>query len=137
MRNLTAKITLSLFLSFLAIDSALLAFSGCAGGPQRVAYNVQAGAQITVDSAMKIWGDFVKQFHPGVDKERAVFAAYNKAKSAALEAIDASELYAAAVSSGDTNSVPALNLTAQAKQQAAASTLADLVNLLQQFGVKL
>lgn len=130
-----ALITGILFL--LALDSALLAFSGCSGGPQRVAYNVQAGAQITVDSAMKVWGDYVKQFHPGVDKERAVFAAYNEAKAAAMEAINASELYAAAVSSGDTNSVPGLNLNAQAKQQAAASTLAGLVNLLQQFGVKL
>lgn len=131
------RLILATVFLFLGFNAFLLCLPGCSGGPQRIAYNAQVGAQMTVDTAMKAWGDYVQQFHPGVEKERQVLKLYNEAKAAAIEAIDASELYAAAVSNGNTNSAPGLNDAAQAKQQAAAKTLSDLVNLLRQFGVKL
>lgn len=125
-------IALSLFLA-LGLAGVMV---GCSGTPARIAYNTVAAPAITVDQAMTAWGDYVAQFHPSVATELKVKAAFETYQKAELVAIDAAQAYAALSSSGSTNTVME-KLQSDLTSQAAATALADLVNLLQSIGVKL
>ena len=109
---------------------------GCAGTPARIAYNTVAAPAITVDQAMTAWGDYVAQFHPPVATELKVKAAFERYQKTELVAIDAAQAFATLSSSGATNTVME-RLQSDLTSQAAATALADLVNLLQNVGVKL
>jgi hypothetical protein len=108
-------------------------FAGCQVSPTRAAYTAEATAQVSVETAMRAWNDYVGQFHPSLDQERQVKAAYERYRAAMVAMIDASELYASATSTN----APAAALSAELARQNAANRLTDLVNLLRQFGVKL
>ena len=112
------------------------ALTSCSSTPARIAYNGVAAPAITVDHAMTMWGDYVAQFHPPAATELKVKAAFEKYQAAELLAIDAARAYADLNSSGATNTVAARAQT-ELTSQTAASALADLVNLLQNVGVKL
>jgi|GEM_PF-1378119 len=109
---------------------------GCAGTPARIAYNTVAAPAITVDQAMKAWGDYVGQFHPPVATELKVKAAFERYQATELLAIDAAKAFADLSASGNTNSLGA-RVQAELTSQAASTALTDLVSLLQNIGVKL
>lgn len=113
-----------------------LGFSGCQATPARVAYNTASAPALTVDAAMRAWGDYVAQFHPPARTELAVKAAFENYQHAELLAIDAAQAYAELSASGSTNRLGA-RLQAETTSQTAAHALTDLVNLLQFLGVKL
>lgn len=106
--------------------------AGCQSPPQRVAFNTVQAPAVTADTAMKVWGDYVKQYHPGPAAERKVYAIYKRAKAAELAAIDAAHL--AADSAGSTNSVP---ITQTLQSPEASAALSDLVDAIRSFGCKL
>lgn len=112
-----------------ALGLAILA--GCIYGPKRVTYNALAGTEITVDTAMTAWGEYVKDFHPPVSQETQVADAYAKYQVAEEAAIDAARLSITLTDSTDAQA----KLTA-ARQQA-TQALGELVSLLRQFGVKI
>lgn len=103
--------------------------AGCQSPPQRIAYNVAAVPAVTLDQVMKAWGDYVHQYHPGVDVERKVLAAYQKARTAELVDIDAAHAYA--------NSVGTTNVIGAIQSPEAGRALAELIDLLKSLGVKI
>lgn len=111
--------------------------TGCSTTPQRVVYQA-AGTTITsADVAMQAWEDYVKQYHPPVAQEQAVKAAYEKYQASMVALIDGMEIYVTlAANSSGTNSPPSMDQVLMA-QKLASQTLADLLTLLVQFGVKL
>lgn len=122
------RLYIAYFLAAFALVAALaLLLPGCGTAPQR-AYQTASGTQITVTAAMTAWGNYVAQFHPPADQEKTVKDAYDKYHASALLVADAG----AALVAG-TGSQSALD----AAISAAAGSLGDLVNLLQQFGVVL
>lgn len=119
--------------ALLLIGALAVTFStGCNTTPQRVAYQAAATTQVTVDTAMTVWGDYVAANHPGTNAEAKVAAAYEKYQASFAIVADAGAAYAA---TGGTNG------TAQAALDVAsgnaAQELADLENLIVSFGVKL
>lgn len=106
----------------LALMVATLAFSpGCMSSPQRIAYNVEAGTEITVDQAMQLWDAYVAEFKVSAADEIAVKNDFEKYQAAALLAVDV------------TGTAAQRSLATQT----AANALGDLVNLLRSLGVKL
>jgi hypothetical protein len=110
--------------------------SGCVGGPQRIAYNVESTAQVTVETAMGAWGDYVKQYHPPAAQEQQVADAYKHYQDAMTAVIDATQVYVALAANASTNA-PNADTQRQLAAHQAAVALADLVALVRNFGVKL
>jgi hypothetical protein len=106
----------------------VLFFTGCA-----TTYRVEKSADISVTAALSAWNDYVAQNHPPVSEELAVRAAFQKVQSAELAAVDAT-IMASSLSTTNASPLPAI---VTADYQSAANALADLVNLLRQFGVKI
>jgi len=113
-----------------ATAGALL--SGCQAPPQRIAYNEASGGQVTLDSLMTAWGDYVRQFHPGTNIEYKVLALYRKARTAELADIDAAHAYANAVSS--TNGVIGTVVEAYQSPEGQAA-VAEFRDFLTKIGV--
>lgn len=120
-------------LTLIAIALALIV--GCA-----TAYKTEKAADITISAAMSGWNDYVGQYHPPITEELKVKAAFEKAQAAELLAIDASKGLMDVTSTNSAPVSPTDQAAAQAKvtraSQAAAAALADLVGLIQNFGVK-
>jgi hypothetical protein len=108
--------------------------TGCQSPPQRVAFNVASAPVTTSDQAMKVWGDYVHQFHPAVEQERKVLVAYRKVKAAELAAIDAAHAAANAMSSTNTLSA---TLTTQLQSPEVSQALSELLDVLRSIGVKI
>lgn len=130
------RIPLMLLCGALAFGLVGGGLAGCKTTPTRAIYTAEAATQMTVEKALGAWNDYVGAYHPPASQEIAVRSAYRTYQAAMVAAIDASEVYAAAAASNATNA-PAARAAAEVARQAAAGRLADLVNLLQLFGVKL
>ncbi len=111
----------------------LCLFQGCAG-QTKVAYQVETGAQVTVETAMTAWGDYVKAHHPPASDELKVKLAYEKYQMANVAAVDATSALASLT---DTNSVPRFSLIASDATASAATALTELINVIKTFGIKL
>lgn len=125
---------LNLPLAFLVATIAIAGLTACQSPPQRQAFNVASAPAETADQVMKVWGDYVHQFHPSAAAELQVLHAYKKAKAAELATIDAAEAYANQVGTTNALGVSVINAFSSPEGQRA---LADLVALVQSFGVKL
>lgn len=127
------KIIYSVFALFAA---AALFGIGCA-----TSLKTEQAANITISAAMSGWNDYVGQFHPSVVEELKVKAAFEKAQAAELLAIDASKGLMDLTATNAAPVSPADQSAARAKvtaaSQSAAATLADLVGVIQSFGVPL
>jgi hypothetical protein len=120
---------LSVLLALLLPAAALV---GCASAPTN-AYKAEAATDATVSAAMTAWGSYVAANHPPASEEMAVRNAFEKYQQAELLAIDATAIYAAAVSTNSTAPFDAIT----AASSNAAQSITDLVNLMRQFGVKI
>lgn len=98
---------------------------GCA--VNRTAYRTAGIAHVTADAAMTAWGNYVKEFHPPAEAEQKVLEAFNRYKLAELALIDSAKPFGTA--QYDKNAF-------QASVGAASAALANLVGIIQQFGVK-
>ena len=116
-------------LTALCLGAVLCLSAGCST-PQRAVYSSESGVVLTVDAAMTAWGHYVGEFHPPVEQEQAVAAAFGKYQTAMALAVDAARAW----SSLGTNGPPTLD---PSFQQAASDALGDLLALLTKFGVKL
>ena len=126
---------LMLWLLVLSLSTAGVGLVSCSSTPARVAYNTVNAPSVAVDQAMIAWGDYVKQFHPGVADELKVKAAFERYQKLALVALDAAQSYATLAGSGNTNSI-GLSMVAELASNQAATALTDLLALLQSFGIK-
>jgi len=136
-KNQKSKILLPLCL---CASVVLLAFSpGCA-----TSYKTEKAADVTVSAAMTAWGNYVAQYHPPVAQELQVKAAFEKYQAAELLAVDATksmfDLTATnAATAGTTNATASAvaQLKVTAATQAASQALADLIAVIQSFGVQI
>ena len=107
-----------------------LAIVGCKSLNQ-VSYKATGVAVVGADFAMTEWGHYVKQFHPGVEKETKVKAAYEHYQQAVVLVSTTAEAYLR-----NKESVPARS-DFEAAIAASSTALAELVNVIRSFGVKI
>lgn len=132
--ELKRKIALTLLGFFVGWAISALFLTGCASGPQRVAFNIESGAVVTADTAMGAWGDYVRDFQPGPQVESKVRDAYQKYQKAMVGVIDASQMAVSLAAINSTNA-PTAEAARQVAAEKAAAALADLVDLVRSFGV--
>ena len=128
--------TLALLLPPLAAE--LVLSSGCASA-NKTAYKATGVAVITVDAAMSAWGSYVKQNHPPASQEQAVKDAFEKYQAAASLVATAGAAHAKVLAdraNGGTGDATGAMANLNAAIAIATSSLSDLINLLQTFGVK-
>jgi hypothetical protein len=107
--------------------------TGCKTAPQTVAYRAANGTTLTVETAIRTYNVFAAQGKTTVAQNQQVKAAYEKYQAAMLVVCDAGAIYAA---TSGTNA-PAASLALQVAVQNSTASIADVVNLIQSFGVKL
>lgn len=119
--------------------AAWLTGSGCA-----TSYKTEKAADITVSAAMTAWGNYVAQYHPPVSQELQVKAAFEKYQAAEILAVDATHSLfdltsTNSATAGSTNAVSSATAQAKVTQAVAAEAqaLADLIALIQGFGIKI
>lgn len=123
-------------ISFLLLAAALAAtIGGCAATPQRIAFNTVSVTHTTVDQAMIAWGDYVKAYAPPVDQEMQVESAYRKYQAAMTAVIDANKVWISLVSAGTTNA-PDVRARIDQSTKAAATALAEVIEIIRTFTVK-
>src|SRR5882757_5507695 len=133
---------MKLIRSLLLITSlTLCAFApvGCSTSQQSVAFKSASATQVTVDAAMTAWGDYVRAFHPPDSQRAQVRDLFNRYKACTIALIDAEEVL---VSLNNSTNAPAGDVASATNNQAAALTaasqaLADLVDAIRSFGVKM
>src|SRR5438034_908378 len=74
--------------------------AGCAGTPARVANRAIGVTETTVEASMRGWNDFIKLYHPPLEQERQVKAAFESYQKSALAFLDAQAFAASLASSG-------------------------------------
>jgi len=115
----------------LFLVAGLLFGAGCAATPKQIAYRTAGTTIVSVETTMQGWNVYVGTNHPGPKVEAQVKAAYEKYQASMIAACDIGKVYAAS----GTNSVAAVKINqafADADQD-----LADLENLITQFGAKI
>lgn len=133
------KLVAILFAAFLCFCAVTL--PGCTSTTQRVSYKATSASATVVDTAMKVWGDYVayqkaKGTPVPLSQEVQVKQAYQKYVTALNGVTKAG--YTLALSMIATNS-PEYSSAQQAVNTATAvmaATISDLISLLNQFGVK-
>ena len=111
--------------------------SGCAlfkgNTPAKNAVNISDSARITVEAALGMWDSYIVAHHPPIKQQIAVKQAWQKYQAAQLVVLDAALILKEAQGANTISAQAALN-SAIAN---AGNELADLFNLLRNFGVKL
>jgi hypothetical protein len=122
----------------LALCASLVAFTpGCSTTPGTAVYRTAGTAKITVDSAMHAWGDYVKAFHPPIVQEQQVKTAFYQYQLAQVAILDAAINYKTAEDTGDAQGQDVATTAMHAATLTASGALADLIGLIQSFGVKI
>jgi hypothetical protein len=134
------KLTLTHVLLALMCAGVLVAVTGAGcNSVNQSGYRAVGAAHVTVHAAMSAWNEYVKLKHPPASQELAVKAAFEKWQRAMLVVCDAGKAQAQAIAAAaQTNGV--ISIVSNFLQQAvadAAQDQADLVGLIQSFGVKL
>ena len=111
----------------------LVACSGCKTSQQTVAFKVAKTVEISADTAMSAWGDYVGKFHPSASVEQKVSDAFTKYQKAMITIADAGEQWTAKIG---TIEEPTSQQVYNAAIAAGSAALADLVDLVRSFGVK-
>lgn len=114
---------------FVVLSPMALVQTGCKS-VNKSAFKTVKTVDITADVAMKAWGVYVRDRHPGVVAELRVESAYNQYLNTVIVVADAG----AALAKSDNQDTRAKLDIALA---AAAAALGDLTNLVSAFGVKL
>lgn len=118
-------------LYILALAGALCV-TGCASAP-RVTYQATSTSAVTVETALKAYDVFAAAGKTTPAQNAAVKAAYEKYQAAFALVCDAGAVYSAT----STTNAPTASTALQAAIQNANQAIADLVALVQTFGVKL
>jgi hypothetical protein len=115
----------------------LTALTGCTATGPAAGYQTVSTSDSTAATALKAWGDYVKKNNPPIEQQQAVKDAFNKFQFSELVALDAVTVWISVAQ--QTNSPAADEAAIRAAQlaQAANNAFADLLGLIQKFGVKL
>src|SRR6266568_5727795 len=90
-----------LLIVVLSISITFFSWQGCKSPPQ-TAYVVGQTTTITVEAAMGLWNEYVKQKHPGVAVEQRVKTAYDQYRAADIALLTAGKAMLEAQTSSDT-----------------------------------
>ena len=123
----------TVWLVCLTLGLAPMAFTGCKSGPQLVAYKTAATTAVTAEAAVRAYNAWAAQGKTTVAQNQAVKAAFLKYQATFAVVCDLGAAYAA---SGSNTNAPGAAALQQAIANSAAS-IADVVNLVRSFGVKL
>ncbi len=108
--------------------------AGCATGPEKAVYQTAGVTQISVATALQAYDQWAAAGKTSPAQNAAVKAAYEKYQLAFAAACDAGAIYAAA---GSSTNAPAASLALTQALANSNQTMADLVALVQSFGVSL
>ena len=127
-------------LSIILASLMLVSLVACAG-LNRTSYQATGTSKVSVYSAMTLWGSYVSaQKAAGkpvpVSQEKAVKAAYQKVQASLVAVCDAGALLSAAVQTNSAGATVAQTVLQQAIQDS-SQDIADLVTLINRFGVPL
>jgi len=120
------KTALAFFLLLFALNI------GCKN-PETTAYKTSKTAHVTAVAALRAWNDYVTARHPSVETEKKVQTAFDTYKTAQLILLDATKAYMEAGSPPPATVQEKFELALQS----AGNSLANLIGLIQSFGVKL
>lgn len=124
---------------FLLCGYLCLGTSGCAlfqgATPAKQAVNVSDVTRVTVESALRAWDDYIVAHHPPLSQQREVKKAWENYRAAQVLILDAALILKEAETAGTTTPEQQAQLNYAVAEASAA--LADLIKLLQGFGVKL
>lgn len=121
---------------FIFLSAASLSLTACNTTPQQSTYRAVGTTVVSVDTAMKLWGDYVAVNHPSTAVEQQVKAAYTKYQRSMAAACDLGAMYAA-TSVTNAPAASQVNLALAQAMGTASQDLSDLENLIASFGVKL
>jgi len=129
-------VSLGIWIAVLALGFGML--SGCGGcsTANQTAYRATGAAVVTVDAAMKAWGDYVSKNHPGAATEQKVADAYTKYQASVSLLADAAAAYKKMKDANDPK-LPTMQANLNAVVAGSAAALADLEQIIASFGVKL
>lgn len=118
------------FLSFGAV-----AITGCQSTPAKVAANVSDASKITVEAALRAWNDYIPVGKPSLEQQAKVRDAWKKYKAAQVLLLDCAIIVKESEAAGlsDPQAQEALNISIAE----ASNALADLIQLLRTFNVKI
>lgn len=132
--NIAAGPSLWLLCGFLAFG-----VSGCAlfkgATPAKQAVNVSDVSKVTVEAALSAWDAYIVAHHPPLSQQREVKRAWENYRAAQILILDAALVMKEAETAGTTTPEQQAQLSYAVTEASAA--LADLIKLLQGFGVKL
>lgn len=121
---------------------ACLSFGGAAGcalfkgaTPAKAAVNVSDVSKVTMEAALQAWDSYIVQNHPPLDQQIAVRDAWRNYQAAQILILDAALILKEAETAGGNTPEQIAQLNYAIAE--ASNALADLVKLLQTFGVKL
>lgn len=113
--------------------------SGCnlfkGATPAKAAVNVSDVSKVTVEAALRAWDDYIVRYHPPLSQQRQVKEAWENYRAAQVLILDAALILKEAETAGTTTPEQQAQLNYAVTEASAA--LADLIKLLQGFGVKL
>ena len=122
----------NLLILVLATSVTSIVLSGCITNGPRLAYQVVGGTEVTVDVALAAYDAFAKAGKTTISQNVQVAHAYERFQLAFALVCDAGAVYSA----GSTTNAPAAAALQQATLNSAA-TIADFLNLIRSFGVKI
>ncbi len=124
------------FLSIIvAIVCALSLGSGCKTSAPDVAVKVSDTSKVTVEAALRAWDAYIVANHPPIKMQTDVRDAWLKYKQAQILVLDTAIILKEAESIG-ASSADAESALNKAMAETGVA-LADLINLLRQFNVKI
>lgn len=125
----------------LLLCASLLVLPGCGlfkgNTPAKNAVNVSESARITVEAALGMWDSYIVQHHPPIKQQIAVKQAWQKYQAAQLVVLDAALILKQSETTPDTVDKTLAQRALSAAIAEAGQNMADLFNLLRNFGVKL
>ena len=116
----------------LGLGGVMFGTTGCNTTPQRASFITVTTTDVSVETALRAYNVFAAQGKTTVAQNLQVKAAYEKYQAAFAVLCDVGAVYAAT----STTNAPAAAALQQATLNASAS-IADVINLIQSFGVKL
>jgi hypothetical protein len=136
--NMTTRVNTT-GVAMVIVGAWLLCLAGCGGGcasTEQTTYRSTGVAVVTVDAAMKAWGDYVAKTHPGAATEKKVADAYAKYTQSVNLVADAAIAFQKSKAANDP-ALPEAQAVFNNAIAASASALMNLQELIISFGVKL
>lgn len=103
--------------------------------PAKAAVNVSDVSKVTVEAALRAWDDYIVLHHPPLSQQRAVKEVWKDYQAAQVLILDVALLMKETENAGGATPEQQTQLSYAIAE--ASNALADLIKMLQEFGVKL